>query len=66
MFLSMGLMVHVMQMASDDKNVWRNMLQDLDEEGRPYVKIMINEGKTGPAKVIFKKNGALWLRMLSQ
>ena len=43
-------------------NVWRNMLQDKDEEGRPYVKIMINEGRTGPAKVIFKKNGA---RMVS-
>ena len=40
------------------ENVWRTMLQDLDEEGRPYVKIMINEGKVGPAKVIFKKNGA--------
>lgn len=44
------------------KNVWRNMLQDLDEEGRPYVKIMINEGKKGPAKVLFKKHGA---RMVS-
>jgi signal transduction histidine kinase len=40
------------------KNVWRNMLQDLDEEGRPYVKIMINEGKKRPAKVVFKKYGA--------
>lgn len=40
------------------KNVWRNMLQELDEEGRPYVKIMINEGQKGPAKVVFKKYGA--------
>ena len=46
----------------NSQNVWRNMLQDKDEEGRPYVKIMINEGKIGPAKVIFKKNGA---RMVS-
>jgi len=40
------------------KNVWKNMLKDLDEEGLPYVKIMVNEGKKGPAKVIFKKYGA--------
>jgi hypothetical protein len=46
----------------NSENVWRNMLQDKDEEGRPYVKIMINEGRVGPAKVIFKKNGA---RMVS-
>lgn len=42
----------------DSNNVWRNMLQTKDEEGRPYVKIMVNEGKMGPAKVIFKKNNA--------
>lgn len=42
----------------DVANVWRNMLNEKDDEGRPYVKIMINSGRTKPAKVIFKKYGA--------
>lgn len=44
--------------GSEITNVWRNMLNEKDDEGRPYVKIMINAAKTGPAKVIIRKNGA--------
>lgn len=39
-------------------DVWRNMLSAKDDEGRLYVKTMINVGKSGPAKVSFKKNNA--------
>lgn len=39
-------------------NVWRNMMNEQDEDGRLYVKTMIQMGQAGPAKVIFRKDGA--------
>jgi signal transduction histidine kinase len=38
--------------------IWRNLLNYKDDDGRQFIKIMINEAKEGPALVSFRLNGA--------
>jgi len=38
--------------------VWKNMINDKDELGRPYVKEMINAARRTPAHVKYRMNGA--------
>jgi signal transduction histidine kinase len=44
--------------GSDPEYVWRNMINDKDELGRPYVKEMINAARRTPAHVKYRMNGA--------
>jgi len=42
----------------DDYNyIWRNLLNAKDDDGKPYVKILINTGMRGSGKVSFRLNG---------
>jgi cytochrome c len=38
------------------ENIWKNLLNLADDDGRPYVKTFINTAKFGPGKVSFKLN----------
>jgi len=38
--------------------IWRNLLDWKDDNGKPFVKIMINTVKRGPSKVLYQLNGA--------
>ena len=40
------------------KNTWKNMMHEKDDDGRFYVKTMIDQGIVAPVKVSAKKNGA--------
>ncbi|HEB41585.1 MAG TPA: hypothetical protein ENI08_01025 [Candidatus Dependentiae bacterium] len=43
----------------DDFNlIWRNLLDRKDDNGKPFIKIMINTVKRGPSKVRYQLNGA--------
>ncbi len=38
--------------------IWRNMFDAKDDEGRPWVKLMINKVKKGAGTIVYKLNGA--------
>ena len=44
--------------GSDHSYVWKNMIKEKDELGRPYVKEMINAARRTPARVKYRMNGA--------
>lgn len=37
--------------------VWKNMMTAKDDEGRPFVRMLINAVKRGPAELVLKMNG---------
>lgn len=39
--------------------IWKNMLDEKDDDGRPYVKLIINTAKDGSGTVLYKENGRL-------
>lgn len=46
--------------------IWRNMMNDKDEAGRPYVKMFINSARRTPARVAYKMNGATALAYIER
>ncbi len=38
--------------------IWQNFMNSKDDDGRPYVKIMINSALSGPSRVKYRLNGA--------
>lgn len=43
--------------GSNTEYVWKNMINDKDEVGRPYIKEMINAARRTPARVKYRMNG---------
>jgi len=43
--------------GSDYSRIWRNMLEEKDENGRPFVKLIINTAKEGSGIVVYKERG---------
>lgn len=44
--------------GSNPDYVWKGMIKEKDEVGRPYVKEMINAARRTPARVKYRMNGA--------
>ena len=44
--------------GSNTDYVWKNMIKEKDELGRPYVKEMINAARRTPARIKYRMNGA--------
>lgn len=44
--------------GDDPDMIWRNMFDAKDDNGRPWVKLLINKAKSGAGMVAYKLNGA--------
>ncbi len=47
----------VLAWGDNEEVVWRNMMGARDDEGRPFVRMLINSAKRGPAKLPFTTHG---------
>jgi len=45
--------------GSDTEMIWKDMLNAKDEDGRPFVKLIINTAKEGSGTVVYKENKKL-------
>ncbi|MFC1841496.1 cache domain-containing protein [Candidatus Dependentiae bacterium] len=43
----------------DFYQIWKDMMKTADEDGRPFVKMIINTAKDGSGVVVYKKNGRM-------
>ena len=47
----------VLAWGIDETQVWKNMINERDDNGQPYVRTLLNTAKRGPARVTFKTQG---------